>query len=292
MAKKVTSVAVPRPAQALSALVEQLSPRRQEIIRPVIENPREHVLLSVRGLAESLATDPATIVRIVRGLGFANYKSFKQYLHDLSLANVTALDSMQTGIKKDSTIAEHNRGSLEQDVKNLASLRHSLDYARIEAVAKRLSGARNILLLGGDLAASLVTYLEYQLNMLGLSVLMAGTTGRTVHITRNLTKKDVVIAISFRRGLRQTVEGMQRAKENGAYCIGITDTYISPLAQFADEFFLTSVESPSFGASYVAPVALMNILLLACANAHRDRTMAKLRQADEEQRSGYRWYGS
>jgi DNA-binding MurR/RpiR family transcriptional regulator len=37
------------------------------------------------------------------------------------------------------------------------------------------------------------------------------------------------------------VEGMQRAKAAGTYCVGITDTYLSPLAQYADEFFLASV---------------------------------------------------
>src|ERR1700737_5439822 len=75
--------------------IDQLSAKRQEIIRPILEHPREYVLLSVRAMAKRLRTDPATIVRIVRGLGFASYRDFQHHLHELSLAFATSLDTMQ-----------------------------------------------------------------------------------------------------------------------------------------------------------------------------------------------------
>src|ERR1700737_5123308 len=75
--------------------IDQLSAKRQEIIRPILEHPREYVLLSVRAMAKRLRTDPATIVRIVRGLGFASYRDFQHHLHELSLAFATSLDPMQ-----------------------------------------------------------------------------------------------------------------------------------------------------------------------------------------------------
>jgi RpiR family carbohydrate utilization transcriptional regulator len=75
--------------------LHELSEKRQQIIRPVLENPREFVLLNVRDMASRLATAPATIVRIVQGLGFDSYKSFQRYLHDLSVTSATILDSMQ-----------------------------------------------------------------------------------------------------------------------------------------------------------------------------------------------------
>ena len=61
------------PAIILPERIDQLSIKRQEIIRPILEHPREYVLLSVRAMAKRLRTDPATIVRIVRGLGFGGY---------------------------------------------------------------------------------------------------------------------------------------------------------------------------------------------------------------------------
>src|SRR5437016_3955866 len=81
----------------LGERIEHLSVKRQEIIRPILEHPREYVLLSVRAMAKRLHTDPATIVRIVRGLGFGSYREFQRHLHELSLAFATSLDTMQSG---------------------------------------------------------------------------------------------------------------------------------------------------------------------------------------------------
>jgi len=64
------------PAINLPERIEQLSAKRQEVIRPILEHPREYVLLSVRAIAKRLHTDPATVVRIVRGLGFSSYRDF------------------------------------------------------------------------------------------------------------------------------------------------------------------------------------------------------------------------
>jgi DNA-binding MurR/RpiR family transcriptional regulator len=86
------------------------------------------------------------------------------------------------------------------------------------------------------------------------------------------------------------VEGVHLARERNAYCVGITDTYASPLARDCDEVFLTSVESTSFGASYAAPVALVNAILAACGQYRRPQTMALLKEIVEEQRKGFRWY--
>ena len=76
---------------------------------------------------------------------------------------------------------------------------------------------------------------------------------QSVHLVRGLEKEDIVIAISFRRGLRMTIEGIQQARKQHAYCIGITDTYISPVARFCDEFFLAPVDTTSFGVSVLGP---------------------------------------
>jgi len=64
-------------SKQISEKLNRLSARRQEIIRPIFEHPRSFVLSSVRGMAKHLNTDPATIVRIVRGLGFPGFREFE-----------------------------------------------------------------------------------------------------------------------------------------------------------------------------------------------------------------------
>jgi RpiR family transcriptional regulator, carbohydrate utilization regulator len=250
------------------------------------------VLLSVRALADRLGTDPATTVRIVQGLGFATYKDFQRHLHDLSVAYATSLDTMKAAEHEGSGPAAFVRAALQRDLQNLHALNNSLNADKVCAVAKRMYEAQKILLLGGDAATSLVHHLEYHLTVIGFPVISATSPGRVSHVVRTVGRKDLAIGISFRRGLRQTVEGMQSAKRNGAYAVAITDTFVSPLARIADECFIASVETPSFGASYVAPMALIDAIVSAVANLKPKRVMSLIRQADEEQRRGFRWYNA
>ena len=273
----------------LAERIDQLSIKRQEIIRPILEHPREYVLLSVRALAKRLGTDPATIVRIVRGLGFESYRDFQHHLHELSLAFATSLDTMRAA-GHDGGMPGYIREALEQDLKNLQGLKNSLDERRLVALAKRIYAARKIILIAGDLAAYLADYFEYQTSVVGLPVFSATSYGRIAHLARTATKQDLVIAISFRRGLRQTVEGAQLARAKGAYCVGIADTFLSPLARICDEIFLASVESTSFAASFTAPVALLNAIVVTCAQYRRAETMVVVKELAEEQRKGFRWY--
>jgi RpiR family carbohydrate utilization transcriptional regulator len=281
----------PTPSPHLGERIDKLTIKRQEIIRPILEHPRDYVLLSVRALAQRLGTDPATIVRIVRGLGFESYREFQHHLHELSLAFATSLDTMQkTG--HDGSMPAYIRDSIEQDAKNLQGLSNSLDARRMVNLAKRLYAARRIVLLAGDLASYLANYLEYQISVVGLPVYAATCSGRISHLVRTANKQDLIIAISFRRGLRQTVEGAKQAHERGAYCVGIADTFLSPLARECDELFIASIESTSFAASYTAPIALLNAILATCAHYRRAQTLVVAKEMADEQRKGFRWYSA
>ncbi|HEY1925004.1 MAG TPA: MurR/RpiR family transcriptional regulator [Candidatus Acidoferrum sp.] len=273
----------------LAERIDNLTSKRQEIIRPILEHPREYVLLSVRSMAQRLKTDPATIVRIVRGLGFATYRDFQHHLHELSIAFASPLDSMLS-TPGDSSIPAIIQESLARSAKNLQALKNSLDATRLAKVAKRLFEARRIVAFAADSASILAEYLEYHLSILGLPIVAVTTAGGMTHLARVVRKRDVVIAISFQRGLRQTVEGAEQAKAHGAYCIGISDTYLSPLARICDDLFLAAVEAPSFGRSYTAPISLLDAMIATCGQYRRPMTMAVAKEIAEEQRKGVRWY--
>src|ERR1700746_4046696 len=102
----------------LGERIEHLSVKRQEIIRPILEHPREYVLLSVRSMAQRLKTDPATIVRIVRGFGFSRSREFQHHRHELSLAFASPVDTMQTSART-SDMQTFVRNALAQNLKNL-----------------------------------------------------------------------------------------------------------------------------------------------------------------------------
>src|SRR5437660_2005019 len=182
--------------------LNRISAKRQEIIRPIFEHPRSFVLSNVRSMAERLGTDPATVVRIVRKLGFPGFREFQHYLHELSLVYATSADTMKR-IPRGAGIPGHVSDSIDVDLRNLQALKNTLDRKRIADAAKQFHSARRIVVIAGDLASVLADYFEYHLVLLGLNAFSATSNGKIVHLTRTLSDLDVVVAISFRRGLRQ-----------------------------------------------------------------------------------------
>jgi RpiR family carbohydrate utilization transcriptional regulator len=273
-----------------SQLIQHLIPKRRELIQPVLDRPRDFVLFSARKLAEALGADAMAVLRTIRAMGFDGYADFREYLHELALAQATQLDAMQTALARDSDIPADLHASLARDIDNLAVVRNTLDFGRVEAVAARISTARRVVLLGGDVASVLVKFLQYNLSVIDLPAVACTLPGEVVHAVRPLGASDLVIALTFRRGLRQTVEGVQQARGLGAYCVAVTDTHLSPIARFANEYFVTPVDSTLVGVSYVAPMAWLNMLLVACAATRKTRTLQLLKSADVEQRTGFRWY--
>ena len=72
---------------------------------------------------------------------------------------------------------------------------------------------------------------------------------------------------------------------------GITDQDTTPIARKCDELLASTVSS-TFAGSYVAPQALLNSILLACAELKAERSLTLLRQSEKEYLSGPRWYES
>src|SRR4029077_9510483 len=172
-----------------------LSPKRQELFRPVLENPRDYVLLNVRELAHKLKVDPATALRVAMKMGFGSYREFQHYLHELSVSQATSLDTMETSKAKSSDLSAHVREAVDIDVRNLQKFRNALDIDRLAAVAKRIHRARRIIILGGDLATNLVGFLHYQLIVLGFLVLPAPSSGEAAHHCSSSGKEDLLIAM-------------------------------------------------------------------------------------------------
>jgi RpiR family carbohydrate utilization transcriptional regulator len=272
-------------------ILKRVSRNRQELLRPVLENPSDYVLLSVRGLAERLGKNPGTTLRIVQRMGFTTYRDFQRFLQNLSVAHATPLQLMQSGNRPGSGTRSHVLQSFDQDLKNLQTIRNSVDVEGLTKVVHHVYAARKIVVMGGDQVTGLVHFLQYNLLMIRLFAIACTRAGEILHAARGVDRNDVVIAISFGRGLRQTVEGLKLARSRQAFCVGITDTFVSPIARWSDQSFIASVESPSYGGSYVAPIALLNALIVGCANYRRSRTISILKQAEQEQRTGFRWYG-
>jgi DNA-binding MurR/RpiR family transcriptional regulator len=105
-----------------------------------------------------------------------------------------------------------------------------------------------------------------------------------------MTPKDLLIAFSFGRGLRDTIEAVKAARRRNIPSFGITNGDATPIAKYCDTFLTATIARTSFIDSYVAPVAAINAILVACAHIQSERSLEHLRESEEEYASGTRWY--
>ena len=71
---------------------------------------------------------------------------------------------------------------------------------------------------------------------------------------------------------------------------GVTDGDTTPIAMHCDAYLVAPTGSPSFAGSYVAPMALINAIIVASAHLRPKRSLDMLGRTEEEYRSGERWY--
>lgn len=269
----------------------KLNRSRRKLLGMILENPGDTFFLSSRELAKRYEVDAATIVRTIQALGYGKFAEFAADLRSHFIMRITPYTALKAASQERRAPSDRIRHGMEMDLRNLQSLRTSLDPGRIIALSKVVKRARRIMVVGIDLAASLSWHLAYGLVHLGFPAeAPVGGTGNVQRRVRTLTSKDLLIAISFGQCLRETVEAALRARKQGVPTFGITDSERTPIARVCDNFCLASVASPSFGSSYVAPMAILGAVLIACAHTQTSRTLALLRRSAEEDSADHRWY--
>ena len=269
----------------------KLSNSRRQLIRAMLDNPEETFFLSSREMAKRYGVDAATIVRTVQALGYERFAEFVADLRQHFVTRITPYAVMKAATLEKRSPADHVLHSVDRDAENLSVFRSSLDTGRILELAKLIHRSQRILVVGVDLAASLSWFLAYGLLPLGFSAeAPVGTAGNLLHKVRNLTAKDLLIAISFGRCLKETVESVLRARERSVPTFGITDSDTTPLAIHCNDYIVAPVTYPSFAGSYVAPMALINAIIVACSHVRPGRSLSLLNQIEEEYKTGSRWY--
>ena len=97
--------------------------------------------------------------------------------------------------------------------------------------------------------------------------------------------EDVVIAFSFPRYSVSTTRGAQYCRTTGATVIGVTDSNQSPLGQCCDHVLVTKSDMVSLVDSLVAPLSIVNALIVAIASKREkelSRTLDALEHVWEE----------
>ena len=141
-----------------------------------------------------------------------------------------------------------------------------------DAAVDALIGARNIYIMGARTSAMLANFLGFNLNLIFDNVRQLQTTGGNEIFEQliRLGEDDVVFAISFPRYSKRIVNALEYSKSCGAKIIGLTDSNSSPLAQSADYLLTAQSDMASFVDSLVAPLSLINALIVAIASKKKN----------------------
>ncbi len=269
----------------------RLHPRRRLIIRGVLDHPEDTYFLSSTGLAKHFGVDAATIVRTVQDLGYQSFADFAADLRRHFVTRITPYTLLQAMTRENQPVENSLSRSIDKDIDNLQLLRNNLDYAQVMDLAKSIHRARHILVVGVDIAHATAYFLSYGLFTAGFQAeAPVGSEGVLYHKVKGLDSKDLLIAISFGRCLKETVEAVKQARQQGAPTFGITNSDITPIAKYCDHYVVANIASSAYTGSYVAPMAVINTILVACSLLHPKRTLARLLENEKEYTTGARWY--
>jgi len=269
----------------------RLGPHRQQLIRAMVDHCEETCFLSSREVAKRYEVDAATIVRSVQALGYSGFADFADDLRQHLMTRMTPYTALKAATREKRSIADHVDSSLQKAHDNLNQLSSRLDRNQVVELAKLINRSRRVLVVGTDFAASLAYYFAYGLSVLGIDAeAPIASAGNLQHKVNVLTRKDMLIAISFGQCLRATVDAAERAARQGVTTFGITDSETTPIARCCKKYLIAGVVSPSFLNSYVAPMALISAVHVACVHLNPKRSLTRLKPTNREYLSGARWY--
>jgi DNA-binding MurR/RpiR family transcriptional regulator len=269
----------------------KLNARRQRLVRDILDSSDETCFLSSREMAKRYRIDATTILRTTQVLGYKSFAEFAADLRQHFVAGITPYTVLKAATREKRSVSDHVDQALDKALDNLNILKANLDKEKVIELAQAIKRARHVLVVGLDFASSLSYYLAYGLLALGFDAeAPIGSSGNLQYKVEVLSQKDVLIAISFGQCLRDTVEAVVRARQQGVSTFGITDSNTSPIARYCDAHLIAPVVSPSFLNSYVAPMAAISAIHVACAHIDPNRSLSRLRPTDREYASGHRWY--
>lgn len=251
----------------IGGMMGDLSRAEQRVANYVLKNPKQVISQSVAELADHSSVSDATVIRACRSLGFVSYQDFKLSLIK-SLASplthgtggvVNSDDPPEVAIEK----------VFEDSISALQLTHNGLSSAQIIAAARKLKGAKRILIIGLGGSNSVAHDMHHKLLRLGLDAHVYTDDHLQLVAAINCMPGDVVFAISHSGSSVDIVECAKLCKKKGAEVISLTNTGKSPLSKVAD-ISLTTVSREtqyhiSAVSSRIAQLAIIDCLHVVIA---------------------------
>jgi DNA-binding MurR/RpiR family transcriptional regulator len=247
-----------------------LSKGQKLIAEFIMENYDRAAFMTAAALGEAVGVSESTVVRFANTIGYNGYRELQKGLQELIKNKLTTVQRIS--LSKDFTDYENAlKQVVKKDMDNIEKTLNEIDYHAFQKAVETILDAENVYVLGLRSSSFLAGYLSFYLNFLLPNVknVTAGPNDVFEQLLK-ATDKDVIIGISYPRYSKRTLDALDYGIEKGCKIIGITDSLISPAAQYADVTLIASSNMLSFVDSLVAPMSLINAFIVAIGMEKRD----------------------
>lgn len=241
-------------------------------------------LQTAADLALKIGVSDTSIIRFVRKMGFSSYADFKRQMNDQMMKQYT--EALSPGEKYRRT-----RGTLHQDnlisavsnrvIENLQKSCNQLDIDTIDRVAAILIQSRRKFVAGFRGTACCANYMSRKLVFFLADVICCDQAeSSSIERLSDIGPEDCLLIYSFPRYSELNFSLIQMAKDSGATVVLITDRITSPLATDVDIVLPVAVEGLGFTNSYVVPMCLSEMILLAVSEKMDAESGERIKKID------------
>lgn len=260
----------------------KLSKGQRLISAYILDNYDKAAYMTAAKLGAVVNVSESTVVRFAIELGFDGYPELQQCLRETVRTRLTSFQRIEV---TNSLIGD---GDVLTKVltADIDKIKHTLDEIDRQAFGEaidKIAGARSIYVMGVRSSASLASFLGHNLGMIfdGVKLVQPTSGSEMFEQILNIGEDDVMIAISFPRYSKKLINAVDYAKHRGANVIAVTDCAASPIAAGANQILLARSDMASFVDSLVAPLSIINAIIVAVSRKKQDELTERLRTLEE-----------
>lgn len=265
---------------AIAAHYQRLAPSQRRIIDTLLADKR-YAAYSAAELARELRVSESTVTRAAQALGFAGYPELKARLRDRLFGGPVS-DRIEASVAElGDTLGAASLRAIQDDIAALQATARELDPARLELIVEALVAAQRIHIFGARGSHGLAEMLGLNLRLLRPNVhVLSQTAGDLGDQLIDLMPEEVLIAISFRRLDRVTVELVRQAAGAGMTTIAITDHRANALARLATHTLVAHLAPLRLLPSYASGASVVHALATVLSLRLHKTASARLQRAE------------
>ena len=268
--------------QTVAEGMPSFSKGQRRIAEYILAHYDKAAYLTASRLSTLVGVSESTVVRFAIELGFDGYPEFQHSLKELIRTRLTSFQRMEVTnqIIGDGSVPEK---VLSADADRIRRTLEGLDGRAFEEAVRQIVGARSIYILGARSSFYLAGFLEHSLGMIFDQVRLLQSTSGSEMFEKILRigQGDVLIAISFPRYSKRVIHAVEYARSQQANVVALTDSPQSPIAGYADQLLVAQSDMASFVDSLVAPMSIVNALIVAVSRQKSGEVTDRLRQLEQ-----------